>query len=63
MEYELPNNMKLTKKERKEAEDKFEPLARSFFEGLVFFIYVPLRIYNKLKRKKNETRNKRQNKR
>lgn len=49
MEYELPKHMKLTKKENKQIEEKFHPLVRSFFNGLIFFITSPIWIYKKIK--------------
>jgi len=49
MKYELPNHLKLNKKENKE----IEQLTMSFFNGLLFFITAPLWIYKKIKKRKN----------
>lgn len=51
MNYQLPPEYKLTKKENKDIEEKFHPLVKSFLEGLLFFITAPIKIYNKIHRR------------
>jgi len=58
MEYKLPKNMQLTKKEEKEIGEKVHPFMESFFDGLAFFITTPIKLYQKIKRKKNEKQRK-----
>lgn len=54
MNYECPNDMKMSKKEEKEISEKLNSTARgmskSFLKGLFFFITVPISIYNKIKK-------------
>ena len=55
MDYEFPNDMKLSKKEEQQTSKKLNTLARgmakSFLTGLFFFITIPLFIYKKIKLK------------
>ena len=53
MEYELPNEMKLSKKEEQETSKKLSTrargLAKNYLKGLFFFITLPISICKKIK--------------
>lgn len=57
MDYEIPNNLKMSRKEERPTK-KINTLAReiskSFLNGLFFFITVPIFIFKKIKSRRTK---------
>ena len=60
MDYEIPDDLKMSKREEKKTTKKLNTLARgmakSFLTGLFFFITSPIFIYKKFKLKGGKKR-------
>ena len=61
MIYELPRDMKMSRKENKEITKKektiairIKGLAKSFLTGLLFFITIPIFIYKKIEKQQDD---------
>lgn len=53
--YELPPNLKLSKKEEQEVYDFFNGYPRSFLHGLLFVVTVPIKIYKLIHKWREKT--------
>ncbi len=51
MIYELPKNIKMSKKEEQKIDTLARGMAENFLKGVFFFITVPISIYKRIKRK------------
>ena len=59
MNHELPNNLKMSRKEEEEItkrlNTKAKGMAANFLKGLFFFITAPIQIYNKIKSRRKKS--------
>lgn len=61
MDYEIPNDLKMSEREEQKTSEKLNTLtrgmAKNFLTGLFFFITIPIFIYKKIKLKGGKNRN------